>query len=118
LTAPPTSLSLSPPPGLGIVTIGTVGTPSLEGFTDELGDRTTAIGEPYKMGKHGHDERLRNSACDAHIQYLELDPATASSARLAAAATNIARESVRGYPNFQPPPIASLMPIATRLQAC
>jgi hypothetical protein len=63
----------------------------LKGFTDELGDRTTAIGNPYKMDKNGHDERLRDSACDAHIKYLEVDPATASPARLAAAATNIAR---------------------------
>jgi hypothetical protein len=92
--------------------------PLLEGFTDELGDRTTAIGNPYKMGKNGHDERLRDAVCDAHIQYLELDPAAASPQRLAAATTNIARESVRGYSYLQPPPNASQTPIAARMQDC
>jgi hypothetical protein len=91
--------------------------PPLEDFVDELSDRTTPLGNPYKMGINGRDERLRNPVCEAHIRYLELDPATASPARLAAAASNIARECVRGYSKLQPPPIASQIPIAARMQA-
>jgi hypothetical protein len=108
---------LFPPPSLSIITIGTVGMLPLKSFTDELGGCTAAIDSPYKMGKNGKRERFRDPACDAHIKYLELAPTAASPARLAAAANNSARESARGYPSFQPPPIAGRMPIAERKPA-
>jgi hypothetical protein len=47
LTAPLPPLVSSPPPGLCFATTGTVGTSRLEGFTDELGDHTTPIGNSY-----------------------------------------------------------------------
>jgi len=108
-----------PPPAqpLGQVIVGPVGDPVLEGFIDECGNRTTVLGNPFKMGHRGNDERLRDAVCDAYDELHDLDVADMSPGRVAAEANAIARRSVGGS-DLSTPPLANSKPIGSTMQAC
>ena len=66
---------------MGRVTVGK-GQPQREG--DVLVDRSTDVGNPFRMGWDGHDERYREAVCDAFEELILLpdtDPRTVASTR-------------------------------------
>ena len=59
---------------LGNLTGGRLGSgPPPPGFVDVRIDRQSALGNPFRMGVDGRDERLRNAVCDACAEAFE-DP--------------------------------------------
>jgi len=63
------AVRLAPPPLThGAVSIGVVRSPTPAGYTDLQADRTSVLGNWFKMGHNGRDERLRDAVCDAYEQ--------------------------------------------------
>jgi len=45
---------------------------SVSGFSDCVVDRSSPLGNPFRMGEDGHDENLRMRACEAYQEYIHI----------------------------------------------